>query len=124
MLDAELLGCAEVEGIDVIDAESLGCTEVEGIDVLYAESQGCAEVEGIDVLDADSLGCAEVEMTGGLGGMGFRYFKRASEKRNGGVCVTIGCYIFLLKKADDRKTVTLTIRYNLLTLLNVLTNLI
>ncbi len=108
MLDAELLGCTEVEGIDVIDAESLGCTEVEGIDVLYA----------------DSLGCAEVEMTGGLGGMGFRYFKRAFEKRNGGVCVTIGCYIFLLKKADDRKTVTLTIRYNLLTLLNVLTNLI
>ncbi len=98
MLDAELLGCAEVEGIDVIDAESLGCTEVEGIDVLYAESQGCAEVEGIDVLDADSLGCAEVEMTGGLGGMGFRYFKSASEERNVGVCVTIGCYIFLLKK--------------------------
>ncbi len=36
---------------------------------------------------------------------------------------TIGCYIFFITKADGSETVTLTIRYNLLTLVNVLNNL-
>ncbi len=61
---------------------------------------GCAEVEGTGVLDA-----AEVErMSAGdprFAGVGFKYFRRASEKRRG-VCVTTGCQSLTKKRIITR----------------------